>query len=89
MPDLGTKFGNRFHEKYLHKKFKIAYYIILDDVLWIDSSTAILTEAFRSPEHKTFFYSFILGCHRTLTLPGRFGMAGLKLGWKGETAGQS
>ena len=61
MPDLGTKFGNRFHEKYLHKKFKIAYYIILDDVLWIDSSTAILTEAFRSPEHKTFFYSRILG----------------------------
>ena len=28
---------------------------ILDDVLWIDFSAAILNEAFRSPDHKTFF----------------------------------
>ena len=28
---------------------------ILDDVLWIDFSEAILNKAFRSPDHKTFF----------------------------------
>ena len=27
----------------------------IDDILWIDFSEAILNEAFRSPDHKTFF----------------------------------
>ena len=64
-------------------------YARIDDVLWIFFFVAILNEAFRSADHKTFFLVLFYDAHRTLTLPGHFGMTGLKLGWMGKTAGQS
>ena len=39
----------------------------LDDVLWINFFVAILNEAFRSPNDKTFFFSFILGCPKDIS----------------------
>ena len=61
----------------------------IDNVSWIDFFAGILNEAFRSPDHKTLFKLYSRMSIGLLTLPGRFGMARLKLGWMGETARQS
>ena len=47
---------------------------ILDDDLWINFSVEFIDKSLWSPNLKTCF-------SRTCFKPGRFGVAGLKLGW--------
>ena len=55
----------------------------LDDVLWIYFSVAILNEAFRSPDHKTFF-SLILGCPQDLNFARPFWYGWVETGLNGR-----
>ena len=55
----------------------------------MDFSAAILNEAFRSPDHKTFFLVLFWDAHRTLTLPGHFAHSAQFQPSQTKTAGQS
>ena len=55
----------------------------VDDVLWILWQFSMKLLGLPTTKH---FFSFILGCPQDFNFPGRFGMAGVKLGSMGKTA---
>ena len=56
---VGDLISKSFHDIIMYFCINIMHEnvesVILDDVLWIDFFAAILIEAFRTPDHKTFF----------------------------------
>ena len=54
---------------------------ILDDDLWIYFSVESINKSLWSPNLKTCFSFSLLNARRTCFKPGRFSVAGLKLGW--------